>query len=88
MSHDGGPSPMYWVIWSVFRISRIFQVFCVQHGVPLLLKAAFGGFTAFGSFSCFWQFLGGLDEPGVLESHPGGVWMSLGMSEWLQVTGS
>ena len=36
MSHDGGPSPMYWVIWMVFRISRIFQFFQVQHGVPVL----------------------------------------------------
>ena len=51
MSHDGGPSPMYWVTWLVFRISRIFQVFCVQHGVPVLLEAAFGGFY------CFWWFL-------------------------------
>ena len=27
MSHDGGPSPMYWVIWSVFQNLRSFPVF-------------------------------------------------------------
>ena len=45
-------------------------------------------FAASGSFLCFQWFLGGLDEPGVLGSQPGGVWTSLGMSEWFQVTGS
>ena len=27
MSHDGGPSPMYWVIWSVFQNLQSFPVF-------------------------------------------------------------
>ena len=55
---------------------------------PYCLRLLLAIFTAFGSFSCFWRFLGGLDEPGVLGSQPGGVWMSLGVSEWFQVTGS
>ena len=45
-------------------------------------------FAASGSFLCFQWFLGGLDEPGVLGSQPGGVWASLGMSEQFQITGS
>ena len=64
----------------------------MQHGVPILLEAeaAFEQFfhCFWQFFYCFWQFLGGLDEPGVLGSQPGGVWTSLGMSEWFQVTGS
>ena len=36
MSHDGSPSPMYWVIWSVFQNLWRFPVFQVQHGVPVL----------------------------------------------------
>ena len=50
MSHDGSPSPMYWVTWSVFRISRIFQVFHAQHGVPVLP----GLLEEW--FSSFWRF--------------------------------
>ena len=45
-------------------------------------------FAASGSFLCFQWFSGGLDKPGVLESQPGGVWTSLGMSEQFQITGS
>ena len=33
-------------------------------------------------------FSGGLDEPGAPGVEAGGVWTSLGMSEWFQVTGS
>ena len=37
MSHDGGPSPMYWVIWSVFQNFQNFPGFPgAQHGVPVL----------------------------------------------------
>ena len=61
MSHDGGPSPMYWVIWSVFRISGIFQVFHGQHGVPVLLQMLPEGTEVIQMVSG-----GGLDIPGVL----------------------
>ena len=34
------------------------------------------------------RFSGGLDEPGAPGLEAGGVWTSLGMSEWFQVIGS
>ena len=59
---------MYWVIWSVFRISRLFQVFHAQHGVPVLLQMVPEGSGAIQTVSG-----GGLDVPGVL----GHNWRSL-----------
>ena len=55
MSHDGSPSPMYWVIWSVSESPEFSRFCCVQHGVPVLLiellVERFSGFQGFISWS-------------------------------------
>ena len=47
MSHDGGPQPYVLGDLVSFRISRIFKVFCVQHGVPVLLELSVKWFSSF-----------------------------------------
>ena len=69
MSHDGGPSPMYWVIWLVFQN---LQTFPGIPGVPVLLQTV------------GW-ILDGLDVTWTSLDVTGGVWMSLGMSGQFQV---
>ena len=43
MSHDGGPSPMYWVIWMVFQNLRTFPGFPGISVVPNCSKWFLGG---------------------------------------------
>ena len=58
VSHDGSPSPMYWVIWSVFQNFWTFPGFHAQHGVPVLLQMVPEGVIQMVSG-------GGLGIPGV-----------------------
>ena len=55
VSHDGGPSPMYWVIWMVSDSPEFSRFCCVQHGVPVLLIELlvewFSSFQGFISWS-------------------------------------
>ena len=74
MSHDGGPSPMYWVFWMVFQNSQTFPGFPGIPGVPELLQVVPEGS---GWFWVVWTYLGAPDVTG-------GVWMSLGMSGQFQ----
>ena len=55
MSHDGSPSPMYWVFWMVFQNGQTFPGFPGIPGVPALLQVVLGGFRG---------FLSSLDVPG------------------------
>ena len=52
MSHDGSPSPMYWVIWSVFQNLCTFAGFLGISGVPVLLQMVLDG------FGVVWTYLG------------------------------
>ena len=63
MSHDGSPSPMYWVFWMVFQNIQTFPGFPGIPGVPVLFQMVSGwsGHT--------WM------QPDVT----GGVWTSLGV---------
>ena len=63
MSHDGRPQPYVLGDLVGFRISRIFQVFRAQHGVPVL-----PGLSG-EQFSSFWRFEYG-DLVGDLKGDP------------------
>ena len=67
MSHDGSPSPMYWVFWTVFQ--------AFQEGTALLQMDLEGFWAVWMSLDitgCYWMSL----------DITGGVWMS-GRHVWV-----
>ena len=58
MSHDGGPSPMYWVIWSVSEFpefSRFFQ--CTTWSSCTACDCQESGFPVSGGLSMVIQLV-------------------------------
>ena len=64
MNHDGGPSPMYWVFWMVFRMARLFGAFqgflnCSKSSQKDLegSKWFLGSLDILGVLGCNWRSL-------------------------------
>ena len=55
MSHDVGPSPMYWVFWTVFQNGQTFPDFPGITGILELLQVVLEGS---GWFWVVWMYLG------------------------------